>query len=108
MITSKYKEPVMDVLFHFRLSDLFDVIVTGYEVKRHKPVPDIVIEAAKRLSMDTSQYLVVGDSVIDVQAGKHACSHTIALVSNAEAEKQLRNAKPTLIAEHLSDILTIL
>lgn len=108
IITTKYKEPVMEVLSHFGLSELFDVVVTGYEVIRHKPAPDIVLAAAKRLRTDPKRCVVVGDSPLDVQAGKRAGSFTIAVLSTAYSRKQLESAKPTIIIEKLEGILNIL
>ena len=106
--TAKYREPVMDVLAHFGILELFDVVVTGYEVKRHKPSPDIVLEAAKRLGISPKQCVVVGDSPLDVQAGKQAGSFTIGVVSKTYVKKQLKSAKPTAIIEKLEAIREIL
>jgi pyrophosphatase PpaX len=108
IITSKYREPVMDVLSHFGISELFDVIVTGYEVIKHKPAPDIVLEAAKRLRVDPKQCVVVGDSPLDVQAGKQAGAFTIAVLSTTYTRKQLESTKPTIVIEEFEEILNIL
>ena len=108
IITAKYREPVTDVLAHFGILELFDVVVTGYEVKRHKPAPDIVLEAAKRLGISPKQCVVVGDSPLDVQAGKQAGSFTIGVVSKTYVKKQLKSAKPTAIIEKLEAIQEIL
>jgi 2-phosphoglycolate phosphatase len=108
IVTGKYREPVMDVLSHFGISELFDVVVTGYEVMMHKPAPDIVLEAAKRLRTDPKQCVVVGDSPLDVQAGKRAGSFTIAVLSTAYTRKNVESAKPTIIIEKLQEILDIL
>jgi len=107
IITTKYREPVMDILSHFGISEPFDVVVTGYEVIRHKPAPDIVLEAAKRLRTDPKRCVVVGDSPLDVQAGKRAGSFTLAVLSTAYTRKQLESAKPTIIIEKLEEILNI-
>jgi pyrophosphatase PpaX len=108
IVTTKYKEPVMDVLSHFDISGLFDVIVTGYEVIRHKPAPDIVFEAAKRLGVNPEQCVVVGDSPLDVQAGKQAGAFTIALLSTTYTRRQLKSAKPTIVIEEFEAIPNIL
>jgi 2-phosphoglycolate phosphatase len=108
IITCKYRKPVMDILAHFGVSELFNVVVSGYEVKRHKPAPDIVLEAAKRLRVDPKQCVVVGDSPVDVQAGKRAGSFTIAVLSNIYNRRQLKSAKPTVVIEELEAILKIL
>jgi pyrophosphatase PpaX len=108
IITSKYREPVMDILSHFGISELFDVIVTGYEVIAHKPAADIVLEAAKRLGANPKECVVVGDSPLDVQAGKRADSFVIAVLSTTYTRKQLERAKPTIMIEKLEEILNIL
>jgi len=108
IITGKYREPVMDILSHFGISELFYVVVTGYEAMRHKPAPDIVLEAAKRLRTDPKRCVVVGDSPLDVQAGKRAGAFTVAVLSTTYTRKQLESAKPTIIIEKLEGILDIL
>ena len=108
IITTKYREPVMDVLSHFGIAELFDVVVTGYEVIKHKPAPDIVLEAAKRLRVDPKQCVVVGDSPLDVQAGKQAGTFTIAVLSTTYTRKQLESTKPTNVIEEFEEILYIL
>jgi beta-phosphoglucomutase-like phosphatase (HAD superfamily) len=82
--------------------------VTGYEVKRHKPAPDIVLEAAKRLGISPKQCVVVGDSPLDVQAGKQAGVFTIAVLSTTYTRKQLESTKPTIVIEEFEEILNIL
>jgi len=108
IITTKYREPVIGVLSYFGISELFDTVVTGYEVIRHKPAPDIVLEAAKRLKVNPKQCVIVGDSPLDVQAGKQAGSFTIAVVSSARTRRHMEGAKPTIVIEKLEKILNIL
>jgi pyrophosphatase PpaX len=107
IITGKYKEPVIDALDHFGISEFFDAIVTGYEVNNHKPAPDIVLEAAKRLGVSPEECVVVGDSPTDIEAGKRAGSLTVAVISNTHSRAQLESAKPTFIVKNLGVILRI-
>lgn len=107
IITGKYREPVVDALDHFGISEFFDVVVTGYEVKNHKPAPDIVFEAANRLGVSPEECVVVGDSPIDIEAGKRAGSLAVALLSNTHSRAQLESAKPTVIVKNLEAILRI-
>jgi pyrophosphatase PpaX len=88
--------------------DLFDIIVTGYEVERHKPAPCIVLEAAKRLGVNAKECVVVGDSPDDVEAGKRAGSFSIAVLFTTYSREQLESAKPTFIIERLEEILSII
>jgi pyrophosphatase PpaX len=107
IITGKYRRPVMDLLSHFDITELFDVVVTGYEVEKHKPEPDIVLEAAKKLGVKPKQCIVVGDSPVDVESGKRAGAFTIAVLSNTCDRRLLEDAKPTIVIEEFEAILKI-
>ena len=58
------------ILEHFGLSSYFSTVVTSRDVKRPKPAPDMLHEAAKRLQCSTYELLFVGDSELD-QAAAH-------------------------------------
>jgi len=104
IVTTKYRKPVLELLRHFNLIDMFDTIVTGYEVKRHKPAPDIILEAAKRLCIKASNCAVVGDSPIDIEAGKRAGALTIAVLTGPHTRQQMLKAKPHFLLESLKSI----
>jgi phosphoglycolate phosphatase len=53
-------------------------LVAGDTVARAKPFPDPVIEACRRLGVEPSRTLLVGDDLRDVQAGREAGVRTIA------------------------------
>ena len=102
IITGKYREPTINALDYFGISGFFDTVVTGYDIKNHKPAPDIVLKAAKRLGISPKECVVVGDSPTDVEAGKRAGSHTIALITDAHSRLLLKKANPTIIIENLA------
>ena len=104
LVTAKYRKPVLEVLAHFNLMELFDTIVTGYEVKRHKPAPDIILEAVKRLGINVSNCAVVGDSPIDVEAGRRAGALTIAVLTGPYGKQEIKKAKPNFILENLESV----
>lgn len=104
IVTTKYRKPVLEVLHHFNLIDIFDTIVTGYEVKRHKPAPDIILEASKRLGVEAANCAIVGDSPIDIEAGKRAGAITIAVLTGPYTRQQMLKAKPNFLIESLKSI----
>ena len=104
LVTTKYRKFTLEVLAHFNLIGLFDTVVTGYDVKRHKPAPDIVLEAARRLGVDSSNCAVVGDSPMDIEAGRRAGALTIAVLTGPYSRLQMQNAKPNFILENLEFI----
>jgi len=54
------------------IRSFFDVILTGDEVQRGKPDPDIYLEIAKRLGMPAETCLVIEDAFAGVAAAKAA------------------------------------
>ena len=65
----------------------FDAIVTGSEVARKKPAPDIFLLAAERLSLAPAECLVVEDAVNGVAAARSAGAKCLALLTTFPAEK---------------------
>lgn len=59
-------------LSRLQIQSLFDVIVSGDDVERGKPAPDIFLLAAKKLGIAPSNCLVIEDSKHGVSAAKAA------------------------------------
>lgn len=70
LVTTASAANVLAVLDYFQLRSIFDVIVTGDEVQRHKPAPDAYHLAAARLGCASTECLVIEDSDIGVAAGR--------------------------------------
>ena len=70
--TSNSRELVENVAATHRLREYFTSIVTGSDVERGKPAPDIYLEAARQLAIPPSECLVFEDIVAGIQAGKNA------------------------------------
>ena len=68
-------------------ADAFDAIVSGEEVERKKPFPDIYLLAAKKLGVEPEVCLVVEDAVSGVAAAKAAGAMCLALTTSFPAEK---------------------
>ena len=65
----------------------FDAIVSGSDIARKKPAPDIFLEAARRLDLDPSACLVIEDAVAGVAAAKAAGARCLALSTTFPREK---------------------
>jgi HAD superfamily hydrolase (TIGR01509 family) len=61
------------------VSDHFRAIVTGEEVARRKPAPDVYLEAARRLGVDPSQAVAIEDSGPGIAAARAAGMTTVAI-----------------------------
>lgn len=63
----------------------FDVIVTRDDGVRFKPEPDQILLAASRLGVRPERTMMVGDFVVDVEAGYRAGSVTVHLLDPDDA-----------------------
>ncbi len=65
------------ILNHVGILELFDHVVTADDVERHKPNPDIFLEAARRLNTAPENCLVYEDTDPGITAAKAAGMHWI-------------------------------
>ena len=69
----------------------FDAVVTGSDITRKKPDPDVFRMAAYRLGLDPARCLVIEDAIAGVAAAKAAGARCLALTTNTPADR-LRDA----------------
>jgi HAD superfamily hydrolase (TIGR01509 family) len=84
-------------------ADTFDAIVTGDNVDRKKPDPQIFLLAATRLVLPPSQCLVIEDATNGVKAGKAAGCRCLGIMTSFN-EPTLRDAGADYVARDLSDV----
>lgn len=65
--------------------DLFDACVTGSEIQRKKPAPDIFLTAARKAQMTLTAVLVIEDAPNGIQAAKAAGMHALGITSSFSA-----------------------
>jgi beta-phosphoglucomutase len=65
--------------------ETFDVIVTGSDVRRKKPDPEIFLAAAARLGLKAETCLVIEDAVNGIRAGKSAGAACLGLTTKFDA-----------------------
>jgi HAD superfamily hydrolase (TIGR01509 family) len=101
--TSIQKESLDKSLSFLGIKDYFDHVITGEEVSRGKPYPDIFLEVTKKASVRPESCLVVGDTVYDAEAAIRAGMKVIIVGSPAFKDKLLEMKVP--IVENLQKIL---
>ena len=58
-----------------RLTDFMDVIVSGDTTKKKKPDPLPIFHALNQLNIEPKDAIMVGDSIVDIEAGCAAGTH---------------------------------
>jgi HAD superfamily hydrolase (TIGR01509 family) len=70
--TSSVSASARPFLDRHQLTPFFEVIVTGDEIERGKPHPDIYLRAAEKLGIPANQCLVIEDALAGIAAAKSA------------------------------------
>jgi HAD superfamily hydrolase (TIGR01509 family) len=83
--------------------ELFELIVSGVEVARGKPAPDVFVEAAKRLGVAPEACVVVEDSERGVRAARAAGMRCVAVPCGETRHHDFSEA--TLVLPALADLL---
>lgn len=94
---------LMRILQETMLAPYFEVVVSGADMPKSKPAPDVYLEAVKQLGLSPSECVAVEDSEHGIQAAVSAGLDCLALKpNNYEVDQQLA----TQIINSLNDITT--
>ena len=75
-----------------RITDLIDVAVSSEDAEHSKPAPDIFLITLKKLGIDGSEAVAIGDTPYDAEAASKAFIPTIGLLCGGSAEVDLRKS----------------
>jgi phosphonatase-like hydrolase len=90
-------------------SGVVHAIVCGEDVTHGRPAPDLIQRAMELTSVTSpSQVANVGDTILDVQAGRNAgVRWNIAVCSGAHDRRTLEQEQPTHILPSVADLLSV-
>jgi len=106
-LTTKREVPNKDIikqLKEFGLERYFQTVVTACDKFSPKPSPDALIECSRKLGVKASECAVVGDSIVDIEAGKRAGAKTVAVMSGIFSRDELEKEKPDLILTSVTEL----
>src|SRR3972149_3466207 len=93
------KVKIIEELERIGLAEYFQNVVTALDTRNPKPSPEALTNCATQLDIKTRDCVFVGDSVVDIRAGKNAGTKTVAVLSGIFSRKELELEKPDLILE---------
>jgi len=108
IVTNSDRRLVDRIMHRFELHKFFDVIVTKNDVRMTKPHPDPILQAAKKLGCKPNAILYIGDSEIDIIAGKAAGVMTAMFKPLTRKESFEPRTTPDYVLNKLEEILPLL
>lgn len=108
VISARPAASTLAFLNHFGLTHHFDVIVTLLSAPHTKPYPDPILLAARDLRVRPDQCVMIGDTTVDIRAGRSAGAQTIGVLCGFGEEPELRQMGADLILESTAQVADLL
>lgn len=106
--TGKDRERTVEILDRLGLWRLCDGVAVGDDPQRGKPAPDGVYQLCRTLAADPANTVVVGDSALDVLAGRAAGARTVGCLWGIGTEEELRTAGADEVVADAAELPTAL
>lgn len=108
VVSARDEHGTMAFLAQYDLVKYFDVVVTGLSAPHTKPYPDPILLAAQKMNVLPENCLMIGDTTVDMRAGKSAGAQTVGVLCGFGEEPELRKMGADLILDDTTKILGLL
>ena len=108
VVSARGQRGTLAFLEKFDLLAYFQYVATGQTCRHAKPYPDQILWAADQMGIDPRQCLMIGDTTVDILAGRAAGAQTVGVLCGFGEEEELRHAGADLILPTTSLLTNIL
>lgn len=105
-VTSRSKMTSISTLELADLLPFFDTVISMEDAPAIKPSPEPLLVALTNIGSDPSRAVMIGDSHLDIEAGKNAGTRTVRMTSGFHAD-HLHDPEPDFIISDIGDLLEI-
>lgn len=89
------------------LTRYFQCRATAQTCKHTKPYPDPLVWAAKKMNVPVDACLMVGDTTVDIRAGKSAGTQTVGVLCGFGEKAELENKGADMILASTADLAKV-
>ena len=107
-VTTRFEPVAKSLLDHGELTPHFHVIAAALTTRHTKPYPDPILWAAQQMGVPPESCLMVGDTTVDMLAGKAAGAQAVGVLCGFGEEAELRKSGADLIVPTTADLLSYL
>jgi len=108
IVTSSMTEVIVPFLEARNLHSYLNCVLGRTEVPQLKPAPEPLLKCMEILNVEPHEAIYVGDSAIDIQAGKAAGVWTVGVLTGTSDLNRLKAEAPDAILHSVEDLLSIL
>ena len=104
IVSTKYRRRINGVLQREALAHGFQVVIGGDDVAQHKPDPQGLFEAIKRLECSPESVVYVGDSIVDAEVAKRAGVPLIVVLSGVTPREHFNRYEPLAVLQSIGEL----
>ncbi len=104
VVSARDEKGTLRFLEQFDLVQYFDVVVTGQSAKYTKPYPHPILFAANKMNVKPEECLMIGDTTVDMRAGKSAGAQTVGVLCGFGEEPELLKMGAGMILKNTSEL----
>lgn len=104
--TTRGRKSVETTLADTHIAKYFDVVICAQDTAKNKPDPEPLLLALNTMKRNTATTIMIGDSYVDIAAGKNARVKTARALYGFNQEK-LHEPEPDAFILDIQDILTL-
>ncbi len=108
VVTARDEHSTLRFLEQFELGPFFKAVVASQTCEYTKPFPHPVRYAAQSMAVAPEHCIMIGDTTVDILAGKAAGAQTIGVLCGFGTEKELRKAGADVVLNDLEELLELL
>jgi phosphoglycolate phosphatase-like HAD superfamily hydrolase len=97
VVSARDERTTLQFLEQFAIRDFFKVIVTAQTCRHTKPYPDPILWAAEKMGVEAASCLMIGDTTVDILAGKAAQAQTVGVLCGLGMEDELVRSGADLV-----------
>jgi HAD superfamily hydrolase (TIGR01549 family) len=97
VVSARDERSCLDFLHRFDLLGFFDGVATAQTCPHTKPYPDPIHWAAQQMGLSAADCLMIGDTVVDIRAGRAAGAQTVGVLCGFGEQGELVRAGADLI-----------
>ncbi len=86
------------------VENLFEVVITADDVQNKKPHAEPLVMCSDKLGLAPGNCVYVGDTRVDIKAGKAAGMQTVAVLTGFDDYEALEREHPDAIIDRVSDL----
>ena len=95
---------ITNELKQFGLDKYFAHVVTSLDTHKPKPSPEGLIKAVTAMDVQMCDCVIIGDSTVDVMAGKAAGIKTVSVLTGLYSREELAKVNPDFIINDISEL----